>query len=68
MEKSDKAYGILRDGTTLTDEAAGQLVDSAFDALENGEGRLLKSPARQMRIKTSVTELPPELQEAALYR
>jgi hypothetical protein len=68
MEKPDKTYGILKDGTVLTDESAELLVDSAFDALANGEGRLKKSPTNQLRIRTSVTELPLELQEAALYK
>jgi hypothetical protein len=68
MGKSDKTYGILKDGTALTDESAKRLVDNAFDTLANGGGKLIKSPTSQIRIKTSVTELPPELQEAVLYK
>jgi hypothetical protein len=68
MENPDKTYGVLKDGTVLTDESAKQLVDNAFDTLKNGDGRLIKSPGDQIRIRTSVVELPIELQQAALYR
>jgi hypothetical protein len=68
MGKPDKTYGVLKDGTALTDESAKRLVDDAFDTLAGGGGKLIKSPANQIRIKTSVSELPLELQKAVLYR
>jgi hypothetical protein len=68
MEEHTEPYGILKDGTILTEEAAGELVASAFAELEAGQGKLLKSPRKPIRIKTSVRQLPDELQEAALYK
>jgi hypothetical protein len=69
MKKSEaKQYGHLKDGTLLTDASAKEIVSAAFDALETGNGRVIKSPNKKNRIKTSVTKLPKELQQAAQYR
>jgi hypothetical protein len=67
-EATMKIYGHMKDGTPLTDASAETVVSEAFDRLEAGNGRVLKSPNKKTRIKTSVTKLPAELQQAAQYK
>jgi hypothetical protein len=62
-----KEYGYVKDGTLLTDASAEEIVGEAFGALKAGKGRVIKSPDK-IRLKTSVTKLPPELQQAAQYK
>jgi hypothetical protein len=71
MKKSEtriKTYGRVKDGTLLTDASAKEIVNAAFDSLEAGNGCVIKSPGKKTYIKTSVTKLPTELQQAAQYR
>jgi hypothetical protein len=69
MKKSEaKQYGHVKDGTLLTDASAKEIVNAVFDAPEAGNGRVIRSPDQKNRIKTSVTKLPKELQQAAQYR
>jgi hypothetical protein len=71
MKKAEtklKTYGHLKDGTLLTDASAKEIVDMAFDVLKSGNGRIIKSPSHKKLIKTSVTKLPVELQQAAQYK
>jgi hypothetical protein len=71
METDNKTYGFLKDSTPLTDAVAVELVEDAFAKLDEGKGRLIKSPhttGNQLRVKVSVAELPEELQQAALYK
>jgi len=68
MKNNEKVYGHLKDGTPLTDAIANGLVEDAFETLKNGKGRVLKSPGKHIRIKTSAAALPEELQHAAFFR
>jgi hypothetical protein len=67
-ETKIETYGHIKDGTLLTDSSAKEIVSAAFDVLKAGNGRVIKSPGKKTFIKTSVTKLPEELQQAAQYK